>query len=113
MPPNVEARGTGVNKFTYFCSTNLLSEWTELPLAFPDHIKAAKQIKYIFTGDLERQIITNPHFPGKEKNLLRAQIARISFSTQLIPIGIYKTNEEDPKEIELIEQDETFKAPGF
>jgi hypothetical protein len=39
---NVEPRGTGVNKFTYFCSTNLLGEWTELPLALPEHIRAAK-----------------------------------------------------------------------
>jgi hypothetical protein len=45
----------------------------------------------------------NPHFAGKEKHLLRAQIARISFATQLVALGIYKVNEEDQKEIELIE----------
>ena len=72
MPPNVESRGTGVNKYTYFCTTNLLNEWTELPLVYPEHIRAAKYIKYIFTGDLEAKVITNPFFPGKEKNLLRA-----------------------------------------
>jgi len=49
-----------------------LSDWIELPLAYPEHIRAAKQIKYIFTGDLETKVITNPFFPGKEKNLLRA-----------------------------------------
>jgi len=31
----------------------------------------------------------------------------------LIPAGIYKTNEDDPKEIEPVEQDETFKAPTY
>lgn len=55
----------------------------------------------------------NPHFAGKEKHLLRAQIARISFATQLVALGIYKVNEEDQKEVELIEQDENFKAPTF
>jgi radial spoke head protein 4A len=61
---------------------------------------------------LESSVITNPHFPGKEKHLLRAQIARITFSTQIVPLGIFKTNEEDPKEIEPVEQDENWKAPG-
>lgn len=72
LPSNVEARGTGVNKFTYFCTNNLLTDWIELPLVYPEHIMAAKKIKYIFTGDLEANVITNPFFPGKEKNLLRA-----------------------------------------
>ena len=57
----------------------------------------------MFTGNLENKVVTNPHFSGKEKHLLRAQIARISFSCNLVPSGIYKVNEEDPKEIELIE----------
>ena len=32
----------------------------------------ARRIKYIFTGDLEREVITNPNFGGKEKELLKA-----------------------------------------
>lgn len=113
LAPNVEARGTGVNKFTYYVSNDLLGEWSELPLAAPEHIQQAKKIKYLFTGDLEANVVTNPHFPGKEKHLLRAQIARIAFSCSVVPAGIYKTNEDDAKEIELIEQDENFKAPAF
>ena len=38
LPPNVEARGTGVNKFTYYVTNDLLAEWTELPLVLPEHI---------------------------------------------------------------------------
>ena len=60
-------------------------------------------IKKILTGNLNAEIDSQPPFPGKEKHLLRAQIARISFSCNLVPSGIYKVNEEDPKEIELIE----------
>ena len=60
-------------------------------------------MKYLFTGNLEKLVVTNPHFPGKEKNLLRAQIARISFSTQLVTTGVFKVNEEDPKVIDPIE----------
>ena len=91
LQPGTEPRGSGVNKFTYFANTDrkppfitnltVLSDWTELPLVTPDQIKAARAVKYLFTGHLEKQVVTNPFFPGKEKNLLRAQIARISFAT--------------------------------
>jgi hypothetical protein len=103
LAANIEPRGTGVNKLTYFVTNDLLSEWTELPLAAPEHLQQAKKIKYLFTGNLEANVVTNPHFPGKEKNLLRAQIARIAFSCSLIPSGIYKPNEDDPKEIDAVE----------
>jgi hypothetical protein len=56
-----------------------------------------------FTGELNRQIFTNPHFFGQEKHYLRAQIARIMHSTTLVPKGIYKVQEaegETPREIE-------------
>ena len=45
----------------------------------------SRQIKHIFTGDLNAPVISNPFFKGKEENLLRAQIARISHATTLIP----------------------------
>jgi radial spoke head protein 4/6 len=51
----------------------------------------------MFTGNLEKKVVSNPHFNGLEKNLLRAQIARISQSTQLVTTGIYKVNEDDSK----------------
>lgn len=63
-------------------------------------IKAARQIKVLFTGNLERQIYTNPYFFGQEKHYLRAQIARMSFSTSLCPKGIYKLVEDEEREIE-------------
>ena len=34
----VEPRGTGVNKYAYFATNNLLGEWVELPLATPETI---------------------------------------------------------------------------
>ena len=41
-PPDQEAKGTGVNKFTYFVAKNSLSEWTALPDLTPNDIKAAR-----------------------------------------------------------------------
>jgi len=59
----------------------------ELPAISPDHIKVARKIKYLFSGDLEKKVTTNPNFDGHEKHLLKAQIVRISHSTTIIPTG--------------------------
>lgn len=36
IPPHWEPKGTGVNKNTYWVTTNILGEWTELPIISPD-----------------------------------------------------------------------------
>lgn len=47
------------------------------------------------------QIHSFPSFPGTEKNYLRAQIARISASTHISPVGFFTFGEEDEeKEME-------------
>lgn len=89
-----EPKGTGVNKFTYFVSSNSLSEWTKLPDLTPKQVLASRQVKVLFSGNLDRQIFTNPYFDGQEKHYLRAQIARIAHSTTLIPKGIMRPVED-------------------
>lgn len=54
----------GVNKWSYWASTNLTGDWTELPIITPTQIKTARKIKYLFTGDLKKNILTNPIFNG-------------------------------------------------
>ena len=71
-PADQEAKGTGVNKFTYWVTDSILEKWTKLPDLSPADIKASRQIKVLFTGDLERPIFTNPFFFGREKHYLRA-----------------------------------------
>jgi radial spoke head protein 4A len=51
-------------------------------------------IKHIFTGNLNATIDSNPTFPGKERHFLRAQIARITHGTVIIPKGLYEFDEE-------------------
>ena len=46
----------------------------------------------MFTGDLEKRVKTYPKFRGKEKHLLKAQIVRISFGTELTAAGKFKVN---------------------
>ena len=112
LPPEVEPKGTGVNKMTYWVATDLLNgDWKELPIVTPDQINASRKIKYSFTGDLEKVICTNPHFNGKESHLLKCQLVRISFSCQIVPRTMFNVNAEDKKQIEPA--GEEWKLPGF
>lgn len=118
-PADFEARGSGVNQFVYWVTDGTLSDWTQLPDLNPNDVSAARSIKVLFTGDLEREIITNPFFFGKEKHYLRAQIARISHGTTIIPNGLYKLGEAEEEggpqlEIEAKDpenEEDNFKQP--
>lgn len=42
--------------------------------------------------------MSHPPFPGLEKNLLRAQIARISAATSVSPIGYFRFDDNEEEE---------------
>jgi len=90
---DVEPRGEGANSFTYWVSLGATSPWERLPAARASQIVAARAIKKVLTGNLDTSVLTIPWFPGKERHLLRSQIARISATCSLAPRGWY---EEDP-----------------
>jgi len=72
--PKIENRKEdGVNQFAYFVTNDLN-----------------------LTGDLERNIYTNPYFKGQEKHYLKCQISRIYHGTKLVP-SINHYNIEDPE----------------
>ena len=108
---NAEPKGTGVNKYTYYVTHNSLSDWVKLPDLNPQDLQSARKIKILLTGDLERPIYSNPFFFGKEKHYLRAQIARIMHSTQLIPKDTFRLVEEDERNIEENVNEETGEIP--
>lgn len=89
-PADMEDKGTGVNKYTYWVSHQSFAAWKKLPDLSPADIEAARSIKVLLSGDLERTIYTNPFFFKQEKHFLRAQIARISHSTTLCPKGLFR-----------------------
>ncbi|KRX05140.1 hypothetical protein PPERSA_06774 [Pseudocohnilembus persalinus] len=116
VPDEVEKKGQpGVNLKNYWVTTDLMGEWTELPYVTPQQIIVSRQIKYVFTGDLNRKVITNPHFEGLEQHLLKCQIVRISHTTSIIPAGLYKVNEDEPRELDNVQEElgEDFKYPEF
>lgn len=58
------------------------------------------------------QINSFPPFPGNEKNYLRAQIARISATTLISPVGYFKfgENEDDREDEEEMDEDDIGKV---
>jgi len=65
-------------------------------------------IKHVFTGNLNATFESNPPFPGKERHYLRAQIARITHATSIIPKGFIEIDEETQKE----KFTEDYQMPG-
>ncbi|XP_070156847.1 radial spoke head protein 6 homolog A [Polyergus mexicanus] len=99
--PEVPAEriGSGLNKKVYFvCNAPGLDEWIELPAVTPQQIVIARQIVRYCTGNLETPIHSFPPFSGVEKNYLRAQIARISATTHISPIGFFTLGGEGEEE---------------
>ena len=86
----------GINQYVYYVTNDLTAEWIELPDIKPSQLIGSRLIRYNFTGDLERQIYTNPYFKGKEKHYLRCQISRIYHGTKLVP-SLNHYNIEDPE----------------
>ncbi|XP_045475388.1 radial spoke head protein 4 homolog A [Harmonia axyridis] len=116
-PPKIppEPSGVGVNSKVYYVTTDLTQPWEQLPDLTPEEIRVARQIHKSFTGKLDQEILTYPEFPGREKNYLRAQIARISAGTQISPLGYFsfgvesvgEGDEEEPVEDEEVEGPKT------
>ncbi|PFH38498.1 radial spokehead family protein [Besnoitia besnoiti] len=105
-----DPRGLGANKHTYWVLRDSAGtgEWEMLPDLLPSHIRTARRCKKLFTGDLDRPVITFPWFAGTERHLLRATIAQISSDTVICPAGLWRPKEEEPNQIE---EDPEFEFP--
>ena len=106
----------GINQYVYYVTNDLSSEWVELPDIKPSQLIGSRLIRYNFTGDLERQIYTNPYFKGQEKHYLRCQISRIYHGSKLVP-SLNHYNIEDPenpfKALIPVEKPKQFKHDDF
>ena len=71
------------------------SSWTRLPNVSPLQISRAKQVRKLLTGNLDAPVHAHPPFPGKEADLLRAQIARIVCAAVIAPSGYYSVAEPE------------------
>jgi len=57
----------------------------------------------VLTGNLNAEVKSQPFFPGRERHLLRAIIARIFHGTCIIPKGLFEIDEET-KECKVAEE---------
>ncbi|CAL8078648.1 unnamed protein product [Calicophoron daubneyi] len=107
QPPKVprEPNQVGVNKKVYFVCHEPGLRWIRLPPVTPQQIRVARSIRRLFTGNLDAPVKSYPPFPGNEANYLRAQIARISASTQISPEGYYHFGNEDEEEEEMEDEE--------
>ena len=80
----------------------------ELPFVTPEQIRCSRYIKKIFTGELNRPVVSSPPFMQTEKYLLKAQIVRITHNCEIAPRGLYAPTEDNPDEVEFGEE---FKMP--
>mmetsp|Transcript_60722 Transcript_60722/g.106369 ORF Transcript_60722/g.106369 Transcript_60722/m.106369 type:complete len:494 (+) Transcript_60722:125-1606(+) len=92
---DVEPRGEGANSFTYWVASGSCAPWVRLPSARASHVVAARAIKHFLTGNLDAPVHSMPWFPGKERHLLRAQIARISATCVLATRGWYEPDDAE------------------
>ncbi|KAL5283104.1 RSPH4A family protein [Megaselia abdita] len=111
IPP--ELIGTGLNRKSYFVINESTDNWIELPIVTPKQIDVARKIKKLFTGNLETEIFSFPLFPGREKHLLRATIARITSGTLISPSGYYKRQGKQITEHEEEEHEHENEEDGI
>lgn len=106
-----EGRG-GVNKYAYWVSQSVESGvWTKLPNVTCAQIVTARMFKRFLTGNLEAPVPSYPPFPGVEKNLLRAQIARIVGATSISPDGYFALDDSEPPVVKLAEEEALAEFP--
>lgn len=99
----------GPNAYSYFVCNRPGGPISKLPQVTPEQIRAARKIKQHFTGNLDADVSSFVPFPGKEGELLRAQIARIQASTVLAPKDYYVQEEEE----EGLNENEEFSFKEF
>lgn len=97
----------------YYVCNSPGDDWVQLPDVTPQQIVAARQIVKYFSGYLDTEIVSYPAFPGNERNLLRAQIGRISAGTQISPLGFFTFGgaEGEEEEEEEVEEEEGGGGP--
>jgi len=96
---------SGANKYSYWVTQSIESGiWIKLPNVTMAQVVAARQFKRFFTGNLDSIVPSYPPFPGNEKNLLRAQIARITGESIISPDGFFEIDgDSDPPVVKLAE----------
>lgn len=90
----------GVNRLSFWVTSDASSEWVLLPDVTPQQINAARHIRKLFTGDLDAPVQAYPAFVGTERTYLRAQLSRLLSGTYISPNGALERVEPEEEEPE-------------
>ena len=92
----------GFNRNVFFVTNDLCEKWVELPDVKPKQIILSRNIRYMFTGDLNRKIHSNPDFNGEERHLLRCMLGRIYHGAKLVPSINHYTIEDQESPFKML-----------
>lgn len=87
-----------MNASVFWVTNNLMDDWIQLPDIQPEQLVASRKFVRLLTGNLNAEVNSNPAFPGKERHLLRAQLARIQHTCELVLKDEYTIEEEGEDE---------------
>jgi radial spoke head protein 4A len=99
------------NQYMYYVCSRPDEPWVRLPDIKPIHISGARSLRRLFTGKLDTPVYGCPPFPGKEQELLRATIARISHCCALAPRQCFGLEGEEGEE-QTVTKAELGTEPG-
>ena len=105
-----ELLGSGANEYAYYVTQDLHTPtptFTQLPSTTPRFINDARATRRLLTGDLKAPVGGFPRFAGVEADLVRAQIARITQGTVVVPRGAWKEEEG-----EVVIENEDWRGPS-
>ena len=78
---------TSTNQFVYYVCSSPGAPWSRLPDTNPTTLTQSASIRRFLTGDLGAPVLSKSPFAGKEADLVRSIIARITADTRLAPRG--------------------------
>ena len=105
-----ELLGSGANEYAYYVTQDVHTPsptFTQLPSTSPRLIQDARATRRLLRGDLRAAVGGFPRFAGVEADLVRAQVARISAGTVVVPRGAWKEEEG-----EVVLEDEGWRGVG-
>ncbi|CBH17394.1 Flagellar radial spoke protein 4, putative [Trypanosoma brucei gambiense DAL972] len=111
VPVQPEPGFVGVNRLSFWVTSNPAAQWTLLPDVTPQQICAGRRIKRLFSGNLSAPVVCSPPFEWNESVYLRVQLSRIVSGTYISPLGALEEPEEDNEEDEDEDEEETLSKP--
>ncbi|KAG8345948.1 flagellar radial spoke component [Trypanosoma vivax] len=111
VPVQSEPPFVGLNRLSFWVTSNPAAQWTLLPDVTPQQICAGRLIKKLFSGNLDAPVVSSPPFEWNEVVYLRVQLSRIVSSTYISPLGSLEEPEDDNEDDEDEDEEDAPNKP--